>query len=163
MKRLALIAAVLTAAASPVRSGEQAKMTVADVLALSTALRNLDGHMIVVKQNGTDGTVMVPWEFGNGRLRLRIANDLSIVDAAVKIANDAQAAIFKEVTKKFNVTALTPGTPERTEYDAQIAELMKQPAAGEHDLAKIKASDLNLDKNEIPVSVLSALKPILEE
>jgi hypothetical protein len=163
MKRLALVAAVLTAAASPVRSGEPGKITVRDAVALSTALHNLDGRLVVIKQNGVDATVMIPWTFDSGRLRLRIASDLSIADAVVKTANDAQSAIFKEVTKKYGVLELKAGTPERADYDAQIEQLMSAPAAGTQDLARIKASELKLDVNEIAISVLSALHPILDD
>jgi len=136
---------------------------------LSVALRNLDGHMIVIKQNGQDATVMTPWEFGSGSLRLRIANNITILDAALKTAEDTRLAIIKELLKKASdrtgspVTEIKPDMPESAEFQKQFADLMAQPAAGTQDIARIKTSELKLDKNEIPVTVLSALGPILDQ
>jgi hypothetical protein len=145
------------------------RVTIQQAINLQTALRNLDGHLVIVKLNGQDGTVMVPWMFDNGRLRKRIADDLSIIDGAVKVAEEARKAIFREVAAKFKVEPdaksgaqeLKAGTPERVEYDKQVEELMSAPAAGTQDLAKIKVSELKLDKNEIAVTALEALGPIL--
>jgi hypothetical protein len=156
---LALLATAVIAA--PAAAAD--KLTVLQANQLSVALRSLDGHIIVIKQNGQDATVMIPWEFNSAAVRLRIANDLAIVDAAVKVSDDVRNTIFKEVTKKAGVTELRPGTPERDDYDRQAADLMAQPAAGTQDLARIKASELKLDRNEIPVSILSALKPIFDD
>jgi uncharacterized protein YdbL (DUF1318 family) len=144
-------------------------ITVDQAVQLATALRNFDGHLVVIKQNGAENTVMIPWEFGDGRLRLRVSNNLAILDAAIKSINAAQIAIFKEATQKASERTgktevdLPVGTPERIDYDRQNDELLKQPAPGTQDLSRIKASELKLDKNEIPVTVLTALKPILED
>lgn len=157
----------LIAAAVPSWAGD--KLTVAQAIPLGTALRNLDGHLIVIKQNGSDGVVMVPWEFGSGVLRLRIANDISIIDASLKLAEDARLNIVKEQLKKLETrtgekaTDLKQGTPEFDEFQKQYNEMVAQPAAGTQDLSRIKASELRLDKNEIPVTVLTALAPILEQ
>ena len=153
----------------PPSAADAGKVTVQQAINLQTALRNLDGHLVITKQNGQEGTVMVPWEFSNGRVRKRIADDLSIVDAAVKVAETARQAIFKEVVATFKVAPdpksgvqeLKAGTPEHVEYDKQVEELMSAPAAGTQDLAKIKVSELKLDKNEIGGTVIEALGPIL--
>jgi hypothetical protein len=108
------------------------------------------------------------WAFANGKLRLRISNDANILDSALKAANDAQSGILKENIAKATtrlgkpVTELTTGMPERADYDKQLSDLVSGPAAGTQDLARIKASELNLDVNEIPSSVLSSLKPIFD-
>jgi hypothetical protein len=167
MKKLFLALLCASSLSAPALAGE--KITVLQATQLSTALRNLDGHMIVVKQNGTDAVVMVPWEFGSGVLRLRIANDISIIDASLKLAEDARLGIVKEQLKKLETrtgekaTDLKQGTPEFDEFQKQYNEMVGQPAAGTQDLARIKASELRLDKNEIPVTVLTALAPILEQ
>lgn len=152
-----LFAAALIA---PVAAGE--KLKVQDVLQVSTALRNLDGHMVVVKQGTAENTVMIPWDFGSGSLRLRIANNISILDAAAKNVEDSRQAIIKEIMKKGNLTEIKPGTPEFEDFQRQYADVLVQPAPGTQDLARIKASELRLDKNEIPPTVLSALKPIMD-
>lgn len=151
----------------PAFAADKISLTLAQPL--SVALRNLDGHMIVVKQNGQDATIMTPWEFGSGSLRLRIANDLTILDAALKTAEDTRIAIVKELLKKASdrtgatVTEIKPDMPENAEFQKQFADLMAQPANGTQDLGRIKTSELRLDKNEIPVTVLSALAPILDQ
>jgi hypothetical protein len=144
---------------------EAAPITIRDALALATALRNLDGRMQVVKQaGGAEGTVMVPWEFGSGALRLRIANDLALVTAVEKKAEDARVAIVKEVLRKMGPGAVgfQQGTPEYDDFMRQYNEVLDGPAPGARDLSRIKASELKLDKNEIPVTVLQALRPILD-
>jgi hypothetical protein len=147
----------------------EGKISLALAQPLATALRNLDGHIIVIKQNGQDATIMTPWEFGSGSLRLRIANNIIIVDAALKTAEDTRIAIVKELLKKASdrtgapVTDIKPDMPESAEFQKQFADLMAQPAAGTQDLGRIKTSELRLDKNEIPVTVLSALAPILDQ
>lgn len=157
------VAATMIAGITPAIA-EPAAVTVGQALALITALKNLDGHMIVVKQNGADNIVMTPWEFNNGKLRLRIKSDINILEGALKIAENARQDILKEALKKAgNATELKPGTPEYDDYQKQYADMVAQPVPGAHDLSRIKASELNLDRNEIPGTVLSALSPILDD
>lgn len=168
MKNLAIVGAIAAlVVAAPAFASDKIALSVAQPL--SVALRNLDGHLIVIKQNGQDGTVMVPWEFGSGALRLRIANNITILDAALKTAEETRIAIVKELLKKASdrtgapVIDIKPDMPENAEFQKQFADLMAQPAAGTQDLARIKTSELHIDKNEIPVTVLSALAPILDQ
>ncbi len=166
MKKLYL-ALLAASVATPAFAAD--KITVLQATQLSTALRNLDGHMVVVKQNGADATLMIPWDFGSGVLRLRIANDIAIVDDVLKRAEEARLGIVRELLKKFEArtgekaTDLKAGTPEFDEFQKQYLEMIAQPAGGSQDLARIKASELKLDRNEIPVTVLSALRPILDD
>ena len=159
MKRLALIAALLTLPAAPLRAEPPAKITVRQAISLAQALRNLDGHMTVIKQNGADQTIMIPWEFGSGSLRLRIANDLSIAAAVEASFETARKAVIKEIG---GAATPNPGTPEYEALLKQMNDVLDQPAGGAQDLARIKASELKLDKNEIPITVLTALEPILD-
>lgn len=167
MRRL-LFPILFLAGLGPAIAGETGKITVQEAQQLSTALRNLDGHMVVVKQNGTDNVIMQPWEFGSGSLRLRIANDIAIVDHSMKLIEEARVGLVKEGLKKVkartgeDATDMKPGTPEYDEFQKQYADLIAQPAPGTQDLARIKASELKLDKNEIPGTVLTSLGPILD-
>ena len=79
-------------------------------------------------------------------------------------AEVARVAILKEIMKGMapGTAKLDPGTPEFMEYQRQYDQVLDQPAAGAQDLSRIKASELNLDKNEIAPTVLTALKPILD-
>lgn len=157
------------AGVNPVIGAELGKITVQEVQPLSTALRNLDGHMVIIKQNGADNIVMQPWEFGSGSLRLRIANNISITDHSLKLIEEARLGIVKEGLKKLkartgeDATEIKPGTPEFDESQKQFTEFLAEAAPGTQDLSRIKAAELRLDKNEIPVTVLSALKPIMDD
>jgi hypothetical protein len=162
-KALSFVILAATLAAGPARSDEAKKVTLGDALTLAPALRNLDGHATVIKQNGQDATVVIPWEFGSGSLRLRISIDLNITKEAERIVEDSRAAIVKEILKdKPAGSSIAAGTPELDEFQRQIKEVLAQPLPGGQDLARIKASELKLDRNEIPVTVLSALAPVLD-
>lgn len=143
-------------------AAESPKITVRDALSLAVALRNLDGHMIVIKQGQTENTVMVPWDFASAALRLRTANDLSIVSNVERIAEQARQGLIRSILQKSGEKEIKPGTPEYDDFQKQYNELLDQPAPGTQDLSRIKASELRLEKNEIPVTVLVGLKPILE-
>jgi hypothetical protein len=166
MKRHVLVVAAVLVAASAAHTADAPKpITVAQALNLLVALRNLDGHLVVAKQNGSEGTVMVPWEFGSGALRLAIAHDIDVLTPNEKIVTDTRKAIFKEVAKGASpgTNEFKPGTPEAEDFARQFQDAMTAPAVGASELTHIKAADLKLDKNEIPVTVLSALKPILDQ
>ena len=167
MKKIAIVASLATTfLAGPAVAGD--KITLAQAQQLSQALRNLDGHLVVIKQNGQDATIMTPWEFGSGSFRLRIANNLTILDAALKTADDTRIAIVKETLKHISdrtgtaATEIKPDVPENAEFQRQYADLMAQPANGTQDLGRIKVSELKLDRNEIAPTVLAALAPILD-
>lgn len=164
------IATLVTAAAFAfavyaTRAAEPAKtMTIREALLVLTGLRNLDGHMIVVKQGAQDNTVMTPWEFHNGRLRQRISNDEVILEAVEKSTEAARVAILREILKKMppGTSRLDAGSPEQVEFQRQYDDVLGQPAPGAQDVSRIKVSELDLDKNEIAPTVLTALRPILD-
>lgn len=157
-------AALLLALSSPLVtvSAEPTKLRTREAMALAQALRSLDGRQQVVKVNGQDTLVTVPWEFGSGSLRLRIANNLAILTGVEQHLTTIRAQIFREVTRGGTQTELPPGSPEFAAYMSQFEDALNQPAPGTQDLARIKASELRLDRNEIAPSVLEALRPILD-
>lgn len=159
MKSLAVVVALLLA--SPALAGE--KIPVRDALSLAIALRNLDGRMVVVDgKDGQKGTIMQPWEFKSGIVRLRVAENLTILAQVERAAEDARMGIFKQVSQKFGVTEFPPGTAANEAFQQLYEEVLKAPAAGTENLHRIKAGDLKLDVNEIGVTVLSAMAPILD-
>jgi hypothetical protein len=160
VKKIVLIATALIV--TPATADDAGKISVKEALGLAQALRNLDGHMVVIKKDGADTTVMVPWEFGSGSFRLKIAGDLAIVTAVEQNLEKTRQAIIKEIEKERGLDDIKPGTPEYQEFLKQYSDALDQPAGGTQDLARIKGSDLKLDKNEIAVTVLQAMKPILD-
>src|ERR1700685_1942669 len=63
---------------------ERPKVTGGDALRVRSALKELDGRPVVIKQNGQDVTIVQPWDFGSGVLRLKITNDITILSAVQK-------------------------------------------------------------------------------
>jgi hypothetical protein len=160
MRRFFFTIFAIASMAGPALAGEPIK--VGQINTLSTAIRNLDGHMVVVKQNGADNVIMIPWDFGSASLRLRLAANLTILEAAAKNVEGVRVSTIQEITKKAGIAEIKPGSPEYDEFQRQYAELLEGPAPGTEALARIKASELKLDVNDIPVTVLSALAPILD-
>lgn len=141
--------------------------TVGEALSMLQAFRNLDGRPVVVKQNGVDATVVTPWEFGSGTLRLRIARNVSALAQIEKFVEETRQKIIAEILRGMSAgkdgqaPQIMPGSPEFDNFTKQITDMLAHPA--QVTLSRIKASELRLDKNEIPVTSLSALEPILDE
>lgn len=143
-------------------AAEKPPLTVAQALSLLSALRNLDGHLVIIKQAGADQTVMVPWDFGSGTLRLRISRNITALAVNEKAVEDARQGIVREVIKSApGAKEITQNTPEWENFARQFNDVLN--AAATVDLSRIRASELKLDKNEIPVTALSALAPILDD
>lgn len=146
MRYLAFVTILLLTTAA---LADPSKITVREALALAGALRSMDG--------GSKG-----YEFGSGVIRLKLANDLAIVQAVEASTEKARQSIVREILKGSGAVKIEIGTPEYDNFSTQYNAVLDQSAPGTQDLARVKASDLKLDKNEIPVTVLSAMKPILD-
>lgn len=157
----ALLSTALLGGLAPPASAAD-KLPVKDGLTLLTALRNLDGRPVVVEQNGQRGTVVQPWEFKSGLLRLKIAENIAALSVVERAVDEARIAIVRQVSKKFEVERIDPETPAYAEFSKLYQEVLDAPTPGADGLSRIKASDLKLDQNEISVTVLAALKPILD-
>lgn len=178
MKRIALILAFAAAAvfAAPASAqapkakrpaaAETAKpvLTIGQALGILSAARSLDGRMVMVKQNGQDAAIMQPWDFGSGSLRVRILKTIAALEPNVKIEEDARRKIVTEILAGMppGTTEIKSGTPEYTKFLEQREQMLKEPAVGGDQVYTIKASELRLDRNEIPISVLAGLEPILD-
>jgi hypothetical protein len=161
---------IALAVAGPAHAQARPPLTVSDALNMLLAHKALDGRQVVAKQNGQDVVVVVPWEFNSGVLRVRVARNVAALSEVEKLADEARLAIIKEVLKQAppdkngrQPATLAPGSAEMDEFLRQYTEVLKEPAKGSEQLARIKVADLRLDRNEIPVTVLSALLPILDE
>jgi hypothetical protein len=117
-----------------------------------------------------------PFEFARGGMRLDISHDIAVLTAVQAEAQPAQQKIFFQVVRTLPdevvpaagdkpattkpATSIPNGTPEAAEYDRLLTELTARPCHA--NLARINASDLNLDKNPIPVGILAAIDKILD-
>ena len=140
------------------------KLTIGQALNILTAIKGLDGRTIIVKQNGQDAAIMQPWDFASGSLRLRILKNASALEPNVKLDEEARRKIVTEILAGMpeGTTDIKAGTPEYDRFFKQREQVLNEPAVGTENLYPIKVSELRLDRNEIPISVLSALEPILE-
>jgi hypothetical protein len=169
MKFFNYVCAVVIACGLTAAAAQEAKppMTVGDALQALGALRTLDGHQVVVKQNGQDVVVVQPWQFKSGALRLAIADDIAILTRLETSTDAARQNIVKEILKDMPPKAdgappvVAPGSKEMENFVKQYNDLLAVPFAKAVTLTPIDAKALNLDVNEIPVTTLSALSPIL--
>ena len=170
MRLTATILAIVLASTSAFAQAKP-KLTNLQALTLLAGLRSLDGHQVAVKgTNGQEIAITVPWEFSSGSLRATIAGDIYLLTGVEKSTDDARQAIVREILAKMpedkaghKQTIIPPGSAEYEEFQKQYAELLNHDSPISEQLARIKVSKLKLDKNEIPVTSLSALSPILDQ
>lgn len=159
------IAVATLLSVSPAFAQARPPVSVSQGLVLVGALRALDGRHATVK--GSETAVMVPYEFGSPTLRLRIAKNIALLAQTERAAEEARLAILRDVmgwTSDGVVGNMpTPGTPQHDEFLRRFQAMLDGPVKESEQLARLSASELRLDKNEIPVTVLSMLIPILDE
>lgn len=141
-------------------------LTGAQCLSLLSAYRNLDGHLVILKQNGQDATVMLPWDFASGALRMKISTSITALASFETSLEQSRQAIVKEILAKMpdkddkRPTVIPNGTPEFDAYLKQYSDALNAPC--DIKLPRIKATELKLDKNEIPPTALSALDAVID-
>lgn len=150
------------------RAESKPPLSNAQALSLLSALRVLDGRSVVVKQATGETVVPTPWDFGSGVLRLRIARNITALAAVEQLMETTRVEILKEILRKMPPTkegqaqtSVFQGTPEWDNLQRQYGEALNLPASV--DLSRIRASELRLDRNDIPGTALSALAPILDD
>lgn len=160
-----LFTAAVTAAAAaeapvkPTPGLPDTGLTVNECLTILSGLNALDGRQVVVSAGKPDEKVInLSYDFGNAKLRMDIAHDMAVLGAIQRDSQTAQQGIFLEVGKGADIK---PGTPEYANYDKQLKDLVDRPCHAA--LARIKAADLKLDRNDIPGSVLAAIDKILDK
>lgn len=134
---------------------EPAKMTIADCQAVLVGLNGLDGRAEMTKDGAA---VTVPYQFGNGALRLAIQQNIAALNGVQQAFVKVQQDLFREIAG--SATEIKPNTLEFAKYQKAVMDAQASPC--DVTLVRIKASDLKLDKNEIPGSVLGALDRILD-
>lgn len=132
---------------------KKATLTVEQIVNISTALEALDRYDRV----SSDGKVVsMPYVF-ELRTRLDIAHDL---EEARAVRRAYQAAVQARIAKMAGGGAAVP--PDQQGAWVVENEAMLRASSGVR-LRRIKISDLKLDENPVPATVLSVLLPILDE
>lgn len=136
---------------------ETITLTIEQSLNISSALMSLDGQEKIIKDGDKEKSVKVPYQL-SGNTRLAIAKNMTKLNEIAKSYNDARTALVGQ----FSVDGkIEPNSDNEKKF---TIEMKKVIATEQHlDLTKIKISDLNLDANQIPGTVLALLNPILDD
>jgi hypothetical protein len=137
-----MLATINVAVASETKS---LSLTTNEVANLAAALVALDGSDKIVKDGLQDKIVKAPYNLGAG-LRLVVAHDLTTARGLLTEFQLAASGMQK-----------TDG--DKAKGEIEILAMQKQQV----QLTTIDISELMLDQNQIPPSVLSGLSPILDE
>lgn len=154
---LAAIMAVLSwsiADAQPAPE-EPRKLTLRECMGVLTGLSNLDGRKVLVQAGRPNESVeFVSFSF-KASVRDAISHNifsLQPVQQEVQAANRrAQQEIGKGAT-------IQPGSREAVELDGRMNDYLDRPC--KVDLDRLRDSDLNIEANQIPPSILGMLFPI---
>jgi hypothetical protein len=121
--------------------------------------RGLDGYL-VISNAGKPNETVVPqtYRFSNPNLRMDIGQDIARLSDIPNVIEKTRQQIFLEVAK--SDLEINPSTPQMADYNKQLVLLGESPCRV--TLIHIKASDLKLDVNEIPGSVLGDIDKILD-
>ncbi len=135
-------------------------LTVRDIITLHGALSSLDGYAHIIKgEDGKDKSITVPYKF-TGKVRWNIAKALTITKTYTDNYTKTRDAAINEISG--GVGSIKEGDTEKIgRLNMELSSLLevKEEVVG---LLSFTQADLNLDDNPIPVSVLTALTPLLE-
>lgn len=131
------------------------------LLEINAALSALDGTPTVVKgENGVEKTVIVPYQF-SGKVRWGISKNLNVLKRVSEDFSKTRDALINEVSN--GTGRIEPENEAAIKLlNSKVAEVF----ATEEDtkgLLSLPFDGLNLDTNQIPVSILAALEPIIAE
>lgn len=129
---------------------------------IANGLAGLDGRNISAKDNNVERVISAPYKF-SGTLRKIIFRNLARLRVEIEVHNNASQALFRSISggremmdEKDPAQAALLAT-----YHAQLRDLLNEEV--EVELQPIFLSALDLDKNDIPGSILAMLDPIIKE
>jgi hypothetical protein len=118
--------------------------------------QGLDGYDRVIRDGERERVVREPYKFDAG-LRLALAVLENRVDVLIADYNKARSALIKSLA---DGGAKVP-EEKMSEFIEQHQVLLDKECEI-NDVGRIKTSELALDKNPIPASVLALLMPVLK-
>jgi len=159
--RLLLASLILSATAFAASPEPQPKrLTVQQEINLEQALAALDGHQVVAKVNGQDAVVTVSYDF-SGAVRWKILDDIGLLEPKLEAWQKANKAIIDRISGGKGFIAQTDGAGQSA-YSSAVNDAMTHVDETSPKLETFTRSDLDLDRNPIPGTVLNALAPILQ-
>jgi hypothetical protein len=128
------------------------------IIALSTALRALDGRKTEVKDgDGRFHVINKPFELP-GKTRMAIAKTLRHLRPELEAIDDATRALFKQHAGE--KPEITPGTKEHAAFTVEQNALMREEIEVEVNMLPI--GDLKIDTNQIDGTVVEGLLPVID-
>lgn len=131
------------------------------LLEINAALSVLDGTPTIVKgENGTEKTVTVPYQF-SGKVRWGISKNLNVLKRISEDFSKTRDSLISDVSG--GIGRIEPENEAAIKlFNEKIAEVFttEEDTKG---LLSLPFEGLNLDVNQIPVSILAALEPIIAE
>jgi hypothetical protein len=156
LMRLKFVIVALFAIAPAFADPVATKLTVGQAWQIINALHALDGHQEIVHDGDRQSVVTVPYKFGPG-FRWALATDWT---ALQPIAEAYQKAARAEAGELSPGGAIKDGTPEAKKFAE--ADAILQAKEQTVNIVRLKLSEFALEKNDIPISALSALSPIID-
>lgn len=144
-------------AATPIAHAEKMTFTIEQMLTLSSGLNGLNGYEQVVKEGERERSVRRVFDFAPGTI-MAIVKDALAIEGALKPFNTTRQQIISAINE-------TDAAKPEDQRNQELYDKLKPILAEHHevDLTKLKASELKLDKNPIPISAMVALAPIVED
>jgi hypothetical protein len=142
----------------PPQPGAEAGLTIAECLGIMGGLNALDGRRVIVGAGkATESAETVSYKFP-GKVRDAISHDLFVL---TQVQQEAQAANRRTMNEVGKGDLIKPGSKENLEFDSRMAEYTSRPCKVELD--HLRDTDLKLDENDIPGSVLALIYKIRDK
>lgn len=155
MRRI-LIAVIAALAFSAPLKAEPLKITVEQAWTIFNGLKALDGYQDKLKDGERVTSINVSYKFGPG-LRWAVAKNEIALQAVVETYQKAARAQHAELDSTRSLDPNSDAGKSLAEADAKLASEITTV-----DLVRLKQAEFNLDKNEIPPSVLAAISAIVD-
>lgn len=133
------------------------KISIKTARELDAAIRALDGAPKIVGKGDSEQVVMLPYKFSGGT-RVALAKNKRDLKPLLDAWESEHQRVFHEVSP--DGAAIPNISPLKTKFDEAMRPILEEL----HDVTffPLKESDLQLDVNDIPATVIGSLWPILE-
>jgi hypothetical protein len=156
MKKIAIVA-IVCLIATPV-CAESRQIAMADAIAAISAIKAISaGTTKVIKEGGQDKSTPAPYDLSPAT-RASLAHDLIRLTDATHGPIAEMQAVIRDICPNGTERA-NCAIGARTLVDKEIATSEVRKIAV--DIVELTEADLALDKNQIPIEVLAALKVIV--
>ncbi len=135
------------------------KLKITKIKDIHSALLKLDGYDKVVEVDGKEKIIKAAYDF-TGKVRWNLSKNASILQRKLEGFDKVRNDLVDQISEGKGVIK-----PDETEKMQKFEKELLSVLTLEEEIDGILAisfDDFNLSKNQIPVSVLSALEPIVK-